>query len=161
MTWYPRGYLKIEPCVADGCGVPTVSSWSLALLSPERRQEIAREHGAEDLQGRQGYGLCTKHYNRLRRNGDPLASAPKRPRPKRGPESRSAEEVLEEWAMLRSDGVTDLRVAAQRMGMSFSALDKALWRARKRGDERGIVRKNEDLGGIARGSTGYGQRRAA
>lgn len=52
--------------------------------------------------------------------------------------TRSREEVLEDWAFLRDDGVP-LDIAARRMGMKQKTLEQALYRARKRGDERGSL----------------------
>lgn len=52
-------------------------------------------------------------------------------------EQRPADEVLDEWEMLRDTGTTDMREAARRMGMSFAALEKACLRARRKGDPRG------------------------
>ena len=49
---------------------------------------------------------------------------------------RSNEEVVEEWDLLRSQGVMTVAQAASRMGMTAEALDRALYRARKRGDTR-------------------------
>ena len=51
---------------------------------------------------------------------------------------RRAEEVLEEYALIR-EGVDSIRQAAERMGMTHSALDMALSRARKRGDRRALA----------------------
>lgn len=45
---------------------------------------------------------------------------------------RPLQEVLDEYAMIRRD-VDSVREAAERMGMTFAALDKALYRARKQG----------------------------
>lgn len=67
---------------------------------------------------------------------------------------RTREEVLEDWAWLKDSGVTDLQVAADRMGMSFDALEKALWRARQDGDERATVPPRQNFGtGVHIGTT--------
>jgi len=68
------------------------------------------------------------------------------------PVSRNSEEILEEWALLRSDGMTDLTIAAERIGTTRAALEKCLERARKAGDPRGQVYRNGQLGGIRQGS---------
>lgn len=44
--------------------------------------------------------------------------------------------VLDDWAILRDQGHT-VRDAAPRLGMTAAALDKALERAKRRGDPRG------------------------
>lgn len=46
------------------------------------------------------------------------------------------EDMLNDWAMLRDDRY-DVETAAPRLGVSFTALDRALCRAKKRGDPRG------------------------
>lgn len=48
----------------------------------------------------------------------------------------SADELLDEWVLLRGEGYT-VRQAAPRIGVSFAALDRALYRAVARGDDRG------------------------
>lgn len=45
---------------------------------------------------------------------------------------RPLQEVVDEYALIRDD-VDSVRQAAERMGMTFAALDKALYRARKQG----------------------------
>ena len=76
--------------------------------------------------GHRGRGLCRGCHARRRRDGT-LADAPRA--------TMSADEVLEEWVMLRGEGHT-VAQAAERLGMTYGALEKALDRARKRGDER-------------------------
>jgi hypothetical protein len=49
----------------------------------------------------------------------------------------AADELLDEWTLLRSEGHT-LRQAAERLGITYAALDKALQRAKHRGDPRAI-----------------------
>lgn len=71
-----------------------------------------------------GHGLCNRCYRRARTAGTVE------------PTVRRRDEVLDEWAMLRDTGTTDLREAAERMGMTWTALDMALYRARKDGDPR-------------------------
>jgi len=75
-----------------------------------------------------GRGLCKTCYSHAQRTGQFGDDV-------RG---RSAEEVLEDWEMLRDDGES-LENAARRMGMTVKALDKALYRARKKGDPRGSL----------------------
>lgn len=86
---------------------------------PELR-DAHRQMGTKDL--------CHRCYQAAVKAGD---------RPER--KNRSADEVLDEWVWLRDDGVADVKVAARRMGMTWKALDKALYRARKRGDQRGSL----------------------
>ena len=74
-----------------------------------------------------GRGLCTNCYasekchNRL--DQWPLLNRP-------------SSELLDDWVLLRDAGVPIER-AAQRIGVTFAALDRALHRAMQNGDERG------------------------
>jgi hypothetical protein len=95
-----------------------------------------------------GRGLCGTCYNQIRHQ---------RRLHDYEPVKRSREDMLEEWEMLRSDGVTDLAIAAERMGVTRAALDKCLERARRDGDPRGVRYHQGQLGGARQGST----RRAA
>jgi hypothetical protein len=104
------------------CGVPLLSSYA-------RTQGVRREghkyHGAR--------GYCSTHWRRIQRHGRPdVKLTPIAPRG--GPRAtvRTREEVLEEYAMVR-DEVRSIRQAAERMGMKFSTLDRALYRARQEG----------------------------
>lgn len=100
---------------------------------------------AADFTRRGANGLCERCYKAGRRAKDPVQT--------RSP-YRRREEMLEEWEFLRSDGVTDLSVAASRMGVTRTALEKALERARKAGDPRGVHHRNADLGGYGSSNTG-------
>lgn len=71
----------------------------------------------------EGRGLCSTCRSRHRGRGTLLDF--ERP-------SRSAEEVVEDWLILRDQG-HDRRQAAARMGMTHHALEQALRRAVKRG----------------------------
>ena len=71
-------------------------------------------------------GLCNKCYKRAYRAGTLDDVATRRP----------LAEVLDEWVLLRDDGIS-VRDAAPRLGMTFPALDQHLVRARRRGDPRG------------------------
>jgi hypothetical protein len=71
-------------------------------------------------------GLCEPCYQRHRYRG--TLDNFERP-------SRTADEVLDEWVLLRGDGHT-IRQAAARLGMTHKALDQALVRAKRRGDPR-------------------------
>jgi hypothetical protein len=51
---------------------------------------------------------------------------------------RTRDEVMTEWDMLRTAGVTR-RQAAAAIGMSYTALDRAIYRARALGDPRAGV----------------------
>lgn len=86
----------------------------------DEMRDAHRQMGTKDL--------CHRCYQAAVRVGD---------RPER--QNRSADEVLDEWVWLRDDGVTDVKIAAGRIGMTWKALDKALYRARKRGDQRGSL----------------------
>lgn len=52
--------------------------------------------------------------------------------------TRSRADVLDDWTVLRGQGVTRLQAAA-RLGMSFPAFERALFRARAAGDERAVL----------------------
>lgn len=116
------------PTECSVCQIPLVPQYRWAALPAEEKVGKASHHG---------HGMCIRHMARYVRYGDPLAVPEYTPRPPRGSETRSADEVLDEWEMIREGGCSDVRIGAQRMGMSFSALDKALYRARQRGDRRG------------------------
>jgi predicted DNA-binding protein (UPF0251 family) len=125
------------------CEIPLVSDsvWEAYGRAGKDRSHFARHSGNKLCNG------CFKRISRAeyrRRENKPAYSG-----------MRRREEVLEDWELLRSDGVTDLEVAAHRMGMSKGALEQALYRARKAGDSRGIVHRNDQLGGgIRQGRTG-------
>lgn len=111
-------------CANPECGVQLCSRWP---GSP--RPEGARPHDAR--------GLCRRCYNRWSRNGDfsKRAAVPSRRR-QPGTRDTPREETLDEYTLIRHD-VQSIRQAAERMGVTFSSLDKALYRARRDGDERG------------------------
>lgn len=75
-------------------------------------------------------GLCYTCYLKAQTSGD-LDDFERR--------LRTNEEVVEEYDELRSQGNFDLHLIAERMGMTYKALDKALYRARKRGDTRAAL----------------------
>lgn len=110
----------------------------LALV-PKDEWATLSEPAREGKSAHRGFMLCTRHYMRLKRYGKPLHKpTPKRRKP-RGSEQRSADEVLDDWVEIRDYDSDNIGHAAARMGMSVSALDKALYRARKRGDQRGSL----------------------
>lgn len=132
------------------CKIGLVSKLTWETWTPaERELETRRKHA--------GLGLCPSCYWRLKRYGDPAHKAPYTARPARGgyENQRSMEDTLEEWVMIR-DGSgpgkfkayrytkdpRSLRFVAERMGMTLSALDQALYRARKAGDSRGSLWPN-------------------
>lgn len=108
-------------CRAPDCGVPLVSEkkWRQGI-----RPEGHARHG--------GKQLCNMHYKRFSRNGDYDRHSPVAPPRINVRVSRPLDEVLEDYAMIRDD-CNSVREAAERMGMTFSALDRALYRARKQG----------------------------
>lgn len=119
------------------CGIPMVSKHV-------RVPEGHRRHN--------GNGLCNTHDYRARRYGDADADLSRTPRPRaRGSEWRTADEVLEDYDMIR-DQVASVAQAAERMGMTASALDRALYRAREAGDRRGLPPLTQIDRAIARGS---------
>lgn len=88
-------------------------------------------------EGRRGRrGMCRPHYDRWLRYGNPTYAPPWRPRAPRSRPQRRAAEVLSHWALVRDLG-GDLGDAAEGLDMTLDALEQALYRARKRGDDRG------------------------
>jgi hypothetical protein len=75
----------------------------------------------------QGRGLCVNCYG-TELNAGRLDQWPRMNRP--------GTELLEDWELLRDAGVP-LGQAAKRMDISLAALDRALHRATRNGDERG------------------------
>jgi hypothetical protein len=75
-------------------------------------------------------GLCSPCYYRAQ-EADTLDDLE--------PRLRRNEDVVEEYDFLRSEGVWDLHVIAERMGMTYKALERALHRARQRGDTRAAL----------------------
>jgi len=108
-------------CKVDGCGLPMLSKWA---WTQGVRREGHVSAGAN--------GMCRKHHVRMQRNGTTDKVERTRTYTPRTAEFRTREEVLEDYAMIKDD-VPDVRAAAERMGMSFTALDMALYRARKAG----------------------------
>lgn len=80
-------------------------------------------------------GLCVSCYSRWKR-----AQLPARPsRPRRPPSPIiPADDLLTEYAVIRPS-CQSIREAADRMGVTFARLDRALYRARRRGDRRGLA----------------------
>jgi hypothetical protein len=121
----------VGACIADGCGkvMQTKCSWAAGVRLP----------GAETYHC--GRMLCVVHYSRWRVNGHtgiiPRDQRRKPPPRRSGPgSSLPADILLEDWVLLRSEGLT-WKQAAPRIGVSESAMEKALHRARQRGDDRG------------------------
>ena len=92
---------------------------------------------------RQAAALLGVHHSTLsraitrgRESGHPEAILPTpRPRaekPQGDRVHRPLQEVVDDYSMIRED-VDSVRQAAERMGMTFAALDKALYRARLQG----------------------------
>lgn len=108
----PRPATPPTPC-KGGCG---------RLVSTARSNR--RPKGVVANYGR---GLCTQCYKAAEAN-DTLADYEVR--------VRSRDEVIEEYLGLRLVGVRRIADAAPRIGMTPKALERALQRARKAGDER-------------------------
>jgi predicted DNA-binding protein (UPF0251 family) len=123
------GYRDLGHCLGE-CGRPMVSE-----------RAWRRGHRPEGYAAHKCRGLCGACYRLMVKHGVP-AKKPVQERVKPLP-GRPREETLEEWEFLRADGVT-VAEAARRMGMRTRALEKALERARARGDERG-ARHHRDL----------------
>lgn len=136
----PGTYEVVGHCKAEGCGIPMVSKWAWTIgVRPAGHVSAG------------GLGLCRKHHYRFLRNGTTEKLPPVARKP-RGGTHRSRQEVLEDYLMIK-DSVSSIREAAERMGMTFAALDTALYRARLdgvteamppidqvvRADSRGIV----------------------
>lgn len=124
-----NGFQRQFNCAA--CGIEIVPSSTWRVLSPEGRKGKACNGGRS---------LCRRHYNRWARTGDPLGSVPRKPRKPatRTTDIRPREDVLVEWMAIRPS-VRSVAEAAERMGMTAAALDKALYRARQAGDDRGVL----------------------
>lgn len=80
-------------------------------------------------------GLCRACSQRAARQAARTEPKPRQPRTTLGtrPETES---LLDDYDMIR-DSVSHIREAAKRLGISYSRLDKMLYRARQRGDARG------------------------
>jgi hypothetical protein len=117
-----------QTCIVDDCDL---------ILVPKNRYYKGPKTPGTAAAG--GHGLCQKHHHRMVRNGTTDRQRPHRPGPRLTSvrEHRSREEVLEDYALIRDD-VNSIAQAAERMGMTFSALDMALYRARKLGDPRAL-----------------------
>jgi hypothetical protein len=120
------------------CGRPLIRS---------RRAPIPPGHGRHAAHGR--CTACRAHTDR----GAVVADYPRR--------TWRRDDLLEEWAMLRSSGSTRDE-AADRLGMTLTAFDRALQRARAAGDERAVpgqrTRAIATGDGIARVASGSHRR---
>lgn len=95
-------------CVLSGCG-PMVAQHELGEGVP---------YGAR--------GCCRRCYNNARAQGIHL-DLPRL--------NRANADVIEDWEELRAQRCTRV-TAAERMGMTFAALDRAIYRHRKRTNEQ-------------------------
>lgn len=122
-------------CVALECGIPLVSkhSWYVLGIQPEGHLPNA------------GRDMCRRHYHRFTKFGSPDVVLPER-----NVAGRPRDEVLEDYLMIRDD-VASIRQAADRMGMTFHALDRALYRARLDGDDRAMPPSTQALRAASRG----------
>lgn len=112
------------------CDIPLVSeyAWHQKNIRPEGHAY------------HQGGGLCGRCWGRLERNGHFDLVGYVQPDRVRGPHQRTREETVEQYALLREErpGLTPAELA-EVMGMRLSALDQALYRARKAGDDRAAL----------------------
>lgn len=113
----PATAAEVPVSNCEDCGDPMTYRENLNRF-PELKEKLARIGGQ---------GHCRRCYQRARAHGKLEVVV------------RRADDVLDEWVMLRDDGHADVRTAARRMGMTFAALDMALYRARKKGDPRGSL----------------------
>lgn len=88
-------------------------------MYPEGRRNLHRARG-----------LCHRCYQALFESGELIAFERI---------TRTRDEVMEDWEILRSHGCTK-RQAAERIGMSFAAFSRAYDRARAAGDNRAVAR---------------------
>lgn len=85
-----------------------------------------------------GRGYCRRDHERRSRAGE-LAPLNRRP-------GHTSEWVLERWAELQDeDRFVTVTYGAEKLGMSRSALDMALTRARRKGDPRARVLRRDML----------------
>lgn len=110
------------------CGTTSTPLPTPALLAIVTRAHICREvcihcHWRRPTAGR---GLCRACY------ADPTITI-------NYPDRRGipSADLLDDWDMLRRDGYT-LRQAAERLGITYAALDQALVRAKRRRDPRAV-----------------------
>jgi predicted DNA-binding protein (UPF0251 family) len=109
------------------CGALLVSgkAWDRGVRPPHHKP----------LRGR---GYCRADYEKRRRAGEFTPAKPP-PRPQ-----RKLEWVLEHWHELQlEDPYVTVTYAAEQMGMTRAALDQALSRARKLGDDRAKVMRRD------------------
>ena len=99
------------------CGYPTVD-YRIRQADP-----TVRAH----TRSYTGRGLCTTCYHRARKDGT-IFDFERQVWP--------ADELLDEWVLLRDDGYS-VRQAAERIGVTWVALDRATARAKRAGDPRG------------------------
>lgn len=101
--------MSVRTCAQCGYGMATYPS-----------DDLARYH--------QGRGLCNFCRDRAVRLGT-LADYERR--------SRSRDEVMSEWELLRDEGLSKTQ-AAERLGMAFKTFETAYTRARRAGDPRAL-----------------------
>lgn len=120
--------LPPKPCSKCGRSMVGEHSWRLG----DRR-------GADTYSHSMRSGLCAACGVRKRRRARKVY-VPTPPElkvtPGRKVDRSETEEILDEYAMIRSSCGT-IRQAAERMGIGYARLDKMLYRARQRGDDRG------------------------
>lgn len=102
------------PRCAGGCGYPLTSHHG-------NQQPGHRRHAAR--------GLCDSCRRRAITDGTYLDHPPM---------TRSRDELLEDWDVLRCSGVTRTE-AARRLGISCDALERAIYRGRGAGDPRAVL----------------------
>lgn len=142
MSWWKAGiYETVGKCRECGSALLSKHAWNIGI-----RREGHAGHG--------GRGLCIRCYSRIRERSP-------RPRGSQRPRAplRPIEDTLSEYAMIRDD-VNSIAQAAERMGMTFVALDRALYRARKKGLDGALPPIAQIDRAIRRGQAHYLRRSA-
>lgn len=125
--------------VPEAPRTPSCAACRAPMVPRARWTRGERPEGHKPIGAR---GLCRPCYRRELRAEK---FAPRR--------NRSLFEVLEDYRMIRDD-VATVAQAAERMGMTYAALDKALYRARRRGMEGALPPRQQLERAIAKGQAG-------
>lgn len=134
-------YETVGHCKVADCGKAMLSkhAWTAGVRRP-------------DHVSAGGHGMCRIHYQRWTRHG----STEKQVAKGKGGGGRKMgrAEMLEEYMIIR-ESCSSVAHAARRMGITFAALDKALYRARKDGIAGALPPPNQIDRAIERGQADY------